>query len=116
MFEEEVIKTEESLTIKVRATKTIKHFYEKKELYRRNIEELIPQDLIGKVKLVSHPNKNISNFKSEKYTDHGEWIFEILKSIHQSNPLEKKKRQVKPRQQRTRTSRRKKATIDSEKQ
>ena len=106
MFKEEVIETKNRITIKVRNTKIRKHFFQKKEIYRENIERLIPESLKEKVILISQPIKNIANFKSENTDLEGEWVYKVVLSDSSikstSNSNQKRKRTTKPRTTRSR--------------
>lgn len=51
---------------------------EPKEVYRNNIENLIPENLKGRVKLLSSPSKKVSNLDFEDHENSGTWVFQII--------------------------------------
>ena len=116
MFEEEIIKTKDKLTIKVKATKIRKYFHEKKEVYRKNVHLLIPEELKNKLKLISQPNKNIANFKSDNTTLNAEWVYEIvpIKSTTASrSTATTRQKKIRTKTTRTRTVKRKTENANS---
>jgi hypothetical protein len=118
VFEEEIIKTKDKLIIKIRATKIRKYFHEKKEVYRKNVHLLIPDEFKNKLKLISQPDKNIANFKSDNTTLNAEWVYEIvpIKSTTASQSAattRQKKTRTRTKTTRTRTVKRKTENANS---
>ena len=91
MFREEIIQTEEELIIKVSAEKIRKHSFEKKEVYRKNINSLIPDEIKNNIELVSSPSKLVSNYKDENFTQTGTWKYRIKKAVPESSTSTQKK-------------------------
>ena len=88
----EIDEKNKKLIITVSCSKR-KYAYEKKEVYSSKVENLIPENLKGKVKLSQSPKKKISNVSHSSYQLKGQWIYEIL-----SDAPEKSKRPTrKPR-------------------
>ena len=102
IFKEDITEKNNKLIIKVTTTSIRKYAHQKKEVYRKNIENLIPSHLKGKVTLISSPQKSISNFKSKNHIFEGEWVFD-LEQDKPPAPAIKKETQTK----RTRTRRKK---------
>lgn len=91
MFREEIIQTEEELIIKVSAEKIRKYSFEKKEVYRKNINSLIPDEIRNNIELISSPSKLVSNYKDENFTQTGTWKYKIKKTVPESSASTQKK-------------------------
>ena len=50
---------------------------ESKEVYKKNVERLIPDNLKGKVKLLSSPSKKVSNLHLDDHHNVGTWVYQI---------------------------------------
>jgi|APSaa5957512493_1039668.scaffolds.fasta_scaffold50649_2 hypothetical protein len=79
MFKEQIVQEKDILKITISIQRRV-HAIEKKVIYTGDHRELIPEDLLGKVKLIFSPEKKISNMNKEKYTNIGTWTYEIEKS------------------------------------
>ena len=90
MFKEEIIKTEKGFIIKITAIKIRKYSFEQKEVYRKEVEKLLPQDQREGLHLVKAPEKMVSNYHDENFLQTAEWVFEKI-----NKKLEPKKK--KPR-------------------
>lgn len=78
MFKEEVILEDDLLKIVVSIDQR-KFAIEDKLIYKLDHKRLIPSDLIGKVILISAPDKKISNISKSKYVATGTWVYQIAK-------------------------------------
>ena len=78
MFIEEVKQQDDVLKISVTISER-RYALEEKLIYSGDPELLIPEDLKGMVKLISSPEKKISNMKKSKYLQTGTWIYQIEK-------------------------------------
>ena len=94
MFKEEVEQTKEKIVIKVSIEKR-KYVIEEKLIYSKDPMRLIPEELLHKVKLTSKPSKSVSNMNRDKYTNIGEWVYEI--ALENEKPIRKRS----PRKPRT---------------
>ena len=54
------------------------HAMEPKTIFKEKVEDLIPESLRGKVKLVSNPDKILSNMTIPGHSQECTWIFEII--------------------------------------
>lgn len=113
MFKEEIIKEENTLKIKVFATNIRKYSHQNKEVYRKDIKLLIPEDIRGQVKLISAPSKMISNYKDENFTQSGVWVYEIIKE-KPSSPIETKQQPQRKRRTVRKPTTRKKTTTEKQ--
>lgn len=86
MFKEEVTNTKKGFIIKITAQKIRKYSFEKKEIYRNDIATLIPEEYRGKVTLISHPNKKVSNYLSKGLVQTAIWEYEITEIEAPKNP------------------------------
>tara|TARA_B100001094_G_scaffold320815_1_gene367590 strand:+ start:1066 stop:1437 length:372 start_codon:yes stop_codon:yes gene_type:complete len=77
MFKEEITKTEKGFEIKVSTQEIRKYSFEEKKVYRRNVEELIPEEYKGKVSLVSQPQSRVSNYSGPRLTSEATWVYEM---------------------------------------
>ena len=66
---------------------------EPKQVYRKNIIDLIPEKYKGFIKIESAPEKPVSNINSSSHTCEGQWVFSIIKK--------EKNTQIKRRRPRT---------------
>lgn len=78
MFREQIVQEDNKLKITISIEKRA-YAMEEKLIYTGDHRQLIPKDLLDKVKLVSAPNKKISNMNRQKYTNTGTWVYEIEK-------------------------------------
>jgi len=99
-FKEEVKIENEKLTITV-SCEMRKFSIDPKLFYERKVEELIPEELRNKVRLISSPVNKVSNTNYANHAPRGQWIFEIIKPESKAT----NKKTLKPR---TRTTRNKK--------
>ena len=76
MFKEEVIKTENGFIIKITAEKIREYSFEQKEVYRKEVESLLPAEQRSSLQLVSAPEKMVSNYHDENFLQTAEWVFE----------------------------------------
>lgn len=93
MFKEEIKQTKEKIVIKV-SIKQRKYAIEEKLVYSKDPMRLIPEELLDKVRLTSKPSKSISNMNRDKYTNTGEWVYEI---VLESKKPTRKRQPRKPR-------------------
>jgi hypothetical protein len=77
--------------------------FEPKRVYKGKVENLIPEDLKGKVRLVESPTTSVSNLRIPDHSSEGIWIYKIAETVAS---LQTKK--VVSKNRRTRTSRTKK--------
>ena len=90
IFKEEVKVEKESITITVSCVKRT-HIGEKKAIYEKNMQLLIPEDLRSRTVLVSCPQLRVSNINnSNVYTNVGVWEYKILND--KEKPLGQKKK------------------------
>lgn len=78
MRKEEVSIKEDIITITI-TYKERKYANQPKLVYAEPIENLIPNQFAGKVKLIKKPAKEISNIKNDNFSLVGEWQFQIIK-------------------------------------
>ncbi len=78
MFKEQITQEDNILKITISIKKRM-YAIEEKLIYTEDHRQLIPKDLIDKVKLVSAPSKKISNMSKQKYTNTGTWVYEVEK-------------------------------------
>ena len=103
MFIEKIIKKDEKITITVRVEKVRKFSFEKKEVYRKNVEDLIPEEISAGARLISGPDKLISNQIGNNFVQSGEWVFELKKEKPKKvapKPAPKQVRKTAPRSRR----------------
>lgn len=101
-FTEKVEVDEKSGTIKITVScEKRKLAIEEKIVYTTKVETLIPEDLRNNFRLVSKPDKTVSNLTLKDHTNVGHWIF---KSIEIKKP-QKTTRKKKPSTTRTRSLR-----------
>tara|TARA_R100001443_G_scaffold110847_1_gene123044 strand:+ start:599 stop:934 length:336 start_codon:yes stop_codon:yes gene_type:complete len=79
MFKEQTIQEGDILKITISIQERT-HAIDKKLIYMGDHRELIPKNLLEKVKLISSPEKKISNMNKEKYIRSGTWIYQIEKT------------------------------------
>lgn len=77
MFEKDIKIEKEKLTITVTCEKR-RNIYEPKTVYKEKIETLIPQELKGKVNLVSKPEDKLSNMAIPGHCQTAVWVYEIV--------------------------------------
>lgn len=83
MFTEEVIQESNLLKITISIKKRV-YAHEKKIIHDGNVEHLIPPKLVGKIKLISAPQKKVSNMSRSPYVSTGTWIYEIIKTTRKT--------------------------------
>lgn len=81
-FKKTVEITEDKITIKVSCEKRV-YSSEERIVFREDIQESIPKEYLGKVKLLTSPDKLISNINRNKYTNTGTWEYSITKEEKQ---------------------------------
>jgi len=69
-----------------------------KTVYDKDVKELIPDNLMHKLKLMSSPAGPISNIKYSSHVNVGKWVFEILQEAQPTSKT--KKMPPKPRTRR----------------
>ena len=107
MFKEEITKTEKGFEIKVSTQEIRKYSFEEKKVYRRNIEELIPEEYRGKVTLVSQPKSRVSNYPGARLTHEAIWVYEMVSNKDSDSEATLEKNTPKePKKTTTRRSRR----------
>ncbi len=104
MFKEQVEKISNnqfkiSVTIEKR-----KFSYESKEIYKKDVKNLLPEEVRERAVLESSPSKLISNIDRNSYTTTGVWIFKIT-------PLQKKRPTTRSQTRKTSTTKKNNATI-----
>ena len=87
MFKEEIVATKKGFIIKITAQKIRKYSFEKKEIYRKDITALIPEEYKGKVTLISHPSKKVSNYLDKGLVQTAVWEYEITGTKTPRDPL-----------------------------
>ena len=110
MFKEEVEKISDnqfkiSVTIEKR-----KFSYESKEIYKKDVKTLLPEEVRDRAIIESSPSKIISNIDRNSFTTTGIWIFNITPIT----PPEKKKTTTRRRVRKTSTTKKNNATIKKE--
>ncbi len=75
-FNEQIEVEESKVTITISCNMR-KYSADPKLVYDKNVEDLIPEDLKGKVSLISKPTCRISNTDYHDHTNFGQWIYEI---------------------------------------
>lgn len=104
MFKEEVEKVSEN-QFKVSVTIEKRKFsYESKEIYKKDVKTLLPEEVRDRAVTESSPSKIISNIDRKSFTTTGVWIFNIT-------PLEEKKTTTRRRVIKTSTTKKNNATI-----
>tara|TARA_A200000159_G_scaffold164833_1_gene196644 strand:+ start:2424 stop:2729 length:306 start_codon:yes stop_codon:yes gene_type:complete len=79
MFTEEIVQEGNLFKITV-SIKKRKYAYEKKLVHEGNVDNLIPPELVGKIRLISAPRKKVSNMARGQYISSGTWVYEIIKA------------------------------------
>ena len=77
MFTEEIVQEGNLYKITV-SIKKRKYAYEKKLVHEGNVDNLIPPELVGKIRLISAPRKKVSNMARGQYISSGTWVYEII--------------------------------------
>jgi hypothetical protein len=109
MFKEELIKTDSGFIIRITAENIRKYVFEKKEVYRKNVLELIPEKIRDQVVCVKRPEKLVSNYQSNKFLLTAEWVFETL-PLEVKEEIKKTPSRKTPTRKPRRTQARKKTT------
>ena len=104
MFEEEIIKEKNKITIKVSVKKVRKYSFEEKIVYRKNVESLIPLEISKGAILIKKPTKLVSNFVDKKFIQSAEWVYELPQSPHPQKKTTTKKRTTRTRARTKKTS------------
>ena len=100
MIKEQVIVKEQFVIIKVEY-KERKYANQPKLIHSGEVTHLIPDEFLGKIKLVESPSKELSNIKSANFSLSGEWKFEIIKKQTPQTNIKKANTNRKPATRRT---------------
>ena len=120
-FKENIEITETKITIAVSCERR-KYAFEEKRIYEKEVQQLIPEELKPRVKLISFPKKTVANINDIHYTNNGVWVYEIeplppepkIETIQQpkKQKIESEPKTTKTRQTRARRTRKPRSKKD----
>lgn len=82
MFEKDIKIEKEKLVIKITCEKR-RSIHDPKAVYKEKVDTLIPQELRGKVNLISKPEDKLSNMVIPGHCQEAVWVYEIVQTSKQ---------------------------------